>query len=186
MTDQRIIELFWDRNELAINETQTKYGHFCYSIAFNILRNKPDAEECENDTYLSVWNTIPPDRPMCFSAFLGKITRNLSLKRLRSCKTQKRGGNEALLSLDELLECIPDHRSFDEMINERYLTELLNAFLRALPDNERRVFICRYWYCESVKEIAQEFGFGESKVKMMLLRTRQKLLTYLTEKGVFV
>ena len=186
MTDQKIIQLYWDRNEQAIRETGLKYGSFCYQIAYNILRSSPDAEECVNDTYLGAWNAIPPNRPNSFSAFLGKITRNLSLKRLRNRTADKRGGNESLLSLDELIDCIPDGHTIDESIDARYLAEQISAFLRALPQTERLIFVRRYWYCQAVKEIARDMGFTQGKIKMILLRTRQKLLTYLTEKGVFL
>lgn len=186
MTDERIIELYWHKDERAISQTQTKYGKFCYTIAYNLLNSNEDAEECENDTYLGVWNAIPPQHPNCFAAFLGKITRNLSLKKLRSRTAQKRTPSEGLVSLEELRDCIPDGQSFDECIEERALAELISDFLRGLPIDERRLFICRYWYCDPISKLTKQFGYGQSKVKMMLLRTRRKLLAYLEEKGVFV
>ncbi len=184
MNDEKIIALFFERDDEAIRETQAKYGRLCYSVAMNILGIHEDAEECVNDAYLGVWNSIPPKRPSSFSAFLLKTTRNLSLKRLRFRTAEKRGGGQATLSLDELAECIPDGFDIDKELESRELTELINRFLRALPETERRIFICRYWYCDSVADISKSFGFGESKVKMTLMRTRNKLRDFLLEKEV--
>lgn len=186
MVDEKILELFWDRNEQAIMETQLKYGKYCYMIAYHILRDFEDAKECENDTYFSAWNVIPPQKPMKLQAFLGKITRNLSLKKIRGKTAEKRGGGEATLSLDELCDCISDSHDFQENLQAEELAEILNAFLRNLPQTERRIFLCRYWYCDSITEICKQFGFGQSKVKMTLSRTRQKLLKYLEKEGVFL
>jgi RNA polymerase sigma-70 factor (ECF subfamily) len=151
-----------------------------------VLGNREDAEECENDTYLGVWNTVPPTRPKVFSAFIGRITRNISLKKLRAKTADKRRSNEAIISLDELGECIPDSQSFSNSLDESELAEIINSFLGSLNATERRVFVCRYWYCDSVSDICKQFGFGQSKVKMMLLRTREKLSIYLNERGVFI
>ena len=186
MDDIKIIELYWSRNERAVDETRTKYGSFIKHIAFNILRVSEDAEECENDTYLGVWNAVPPTRPKVFSAFIGRITRNISLKKLRAKTADKRRSNEAIISLDELGECIPDGQSFADSLEEGELAEIINSFLGTLNATERRVFVCRYWYCDSISDICDRFGFGQSKVKMMLMRTRERLLTYLKERGVFV
>lgn len=177
MDDRSIVELYWQRNENAISETQAKYGRYCFSIAQAILVNKQDAEECVNDTYSSAWNTIPPHRPEVLSTFLGKITRRLSLKTLRKRNTAKRGG-EITLVLDELAECIPSD-SVENAIQMRELSKIIDNFLSELAENERRIFVCRYWYCENIKQIAKRFGFGQSKVKMTLKRTRDKLLEYL-------
>ena len=185
MDDNKIIELYFARDEQAITETKDKYGKYCLKIAFNVLGNYEDAEECENDTYLGVWNTIPPARPQMFSAFIGRITRNISMKKLRSKTADKRQGSEALLSLDELGECIPDGQGFADSLEEYELAEIINSFLNSLNTTERRVFVCRYWYCDSIADISNQFGFGQSKVKMMLLRTREKLSAYLNERGVF-
>ena len=186
MDDNKIIELYFARDEQAITETKDKYGKYCLKIAFNVLGNYEDAEECENDTYLGVWNTIPPARPQMFSAFIGRITRNISMKKLRSKTADKRQGSEALLSLDELGECIPDGQGFADSLEEYELAEIINSFLNSLNTTERRVFVCRYWYCDSIADICNQFGFGQSKVKMMLLRTREKLSIYLKERGVFI
>jgi len=186
MNDDRIIELYFERNEDAIKETQLKYGKYCHKIAFNILNNKEDANECENDTYLGAWNAIPPTKPKVLSAFLGRITRNIALKMYRAQHAEKRGSQEMFLSLDELSDCIPDSSGFDDQMREQELSSIISSFLRGLKDDERRIFICRYWYCDSIKEICEQFQYGESKVKMILLRTRKKLLEHLNEKGVFI
>ncbi len=186
MDDNKIIELYFARDERAISETKDKYGKYCLKIAYNVLGNHEDAEECENDTYLGVWNAIPPTRPQIFSAFIGRITRNLSLKALRAKTADKRRTTEALVSLDELGECIPNEQSFADELDEGELAEIINSFLGSLNVTERRVFVCRYWYCDSIADICEQFSFGQSKVKMMLLRTRERLLTYLKERGVFI
>ncbi|MBQ8408686.1 MAG: sigma-70 family RNA polymerase sigma factor [Clostridia bacterium] len=186
MDDNKIIELYFARDEQAISETKAKYGKYCLKIAYNVLGNYEDAEECENDTYLGVWNAIPPTRPQMFSAFIGRITRNLSLKKLRARVAEKRQGSEAVISLDELGDCVPDGQSFDEGLNEKELAEIISLFLRSLNVTERKVFVCRYWYCDPISDICSQFGFSQSKVKMMLLRTRQKLSTYLQERGILI
>ena len=186
MEDEKIVALYWERNEQAVTETKAKYGKYLYTIAYNVLSCPEDAEECENDTYLAAWNGMPPHRPGFLSAFLGKITRNLSLKKHRSKTAQKRGGGEADLSLEELAGCIPQQQDFDARLEAEELAKTLSAFLRTLKEMERAVFICRYWYCESIGQIAKEFAITESKTKMMLLRTRQKLQAHLEKEGVFV
>ena len=186
MDDSKIIELYWARDEKAIDETRTKYGRYCYAIASNILHNHEDCDECVNDTYLGAWNSMPPRRPQMLSTFLGKITRNLSLKKLRNRLADKRGGGEAELALEELEECIPSQHSIEEAILEEELTKILDTFLRKLPETERRIFLCRYWYFDSITSISTRYGFGKSKVKMMLLRTREKLRTYLEQEDIYL
>ncbi|MBQ9745424.1 MAG: sigma-70 family RNA polymerase sigma factor [Clostridia bacterium] len=182
MNDEEIISLYWARNERAIEETHVKYGHFCYSIANNILKNNEDSEECVNDTYYNVWNTVPPKRPNVFAAFLGRITRNLSLKRYRAKTAKKRaGGQEA-----ELSECIPDGAHIDERLSAEELGKSIDSFLRKLPLHEQQIFVLRYWYNEKVADIAKRSGFGESKVKMVLSRTRKKLASHLAKEGYFI
>lgn len=184
MTDEKIIDLYWARNENAITETEAKYGHYLIAIAERILNSLDEAKECENDTYFAAWNAIPPQRPSFLQAFLGKITRNLALKQLRSRTAAKRGGSQAALSLDELAECVPSNQSLDETVAAEELAAVLSEFLRALGETERNVFIRRYWYLDHISDIAKRFGFGESKTKMLLMRTRRKLAEYLREKGV--
>ena len=186
MDDEKIVILYWERDQNAIAETRKKYGRYCYTIAYNILCNDADAEECESDTYFAAWQSIPPAKPTALSVFLGSITRRLSLDRLRKRHADKRGGGATEVSLCELEECIPSGKSIDDTIEEKAISEALSAFLRKLPVAEASVFIRRYWYFESVSEIAIRYGFGESKVKMMLKRTRDKLLVYLEKEGFFI
>ena len=186
MEDSRIIELYWERSEQAIAETAAKYGTHCYAIAYNVLNNREDASECVNDTYMSAWDSMPPNRPAVLSAFLGKITRNLSLKRWRDARVQKRGGGQIPVVLEELEECISGGLSVEEQIEAKQLALWVDAFVRGLQEEERKVFVCRYWYLDSVDEIALRFGFTKSKVKSMLMRTRIKLREWLEERGVTV
>ena len=186
MDDEKIIELYWVRCERAVSETKRKYGRYCYSIAYRILKNKEDAEECENDTYLDVWNEIPPSRPQALASFLGMITRRISLDRFRKYVACKRGGGETVLSLNELEECVTAGKSFDEEIEERMLAKAISDFLRALPETEASVFILRYWHFHSVAELAGIYSFSESKIKMMLKRTRDKLRFYLESEGFLI
>jgi len=183
MEDNQIIELYWQRQESAISATAVKYGAYCHTIAYNILSNNEDAEESVSDTYLAAWKNMPPHRPSILSAFLGKITRRISLNRWRRSARQKRGGGEMPLALEELSECIPSEESVEGCVEGKELARLLNAFVGSLPDAERDVFISRYWFLASVKEISGKFGFSESKVKSMLLRTREKLRKVLAEEG---
>ena len=184
MEDRDIIELYFNRDEKAIEETSKKYGDYCFVIANNILRNSEDAKECVNDTYLGIWNSIPPQRPYIFQAFIAKIVRNISFNKWRNNSADKRGGGEAMLSFDELEACIPDGKSVNEEIENRYLADTINRFLGTLDDDERNVFVCRYFYFDSVSDIASRFGFGISKVKMMLKRTRDRLRDVLIEEGI--
>lgn len=184
MDDNAILDMYFARDESAIAETQEKYGKYCSSIAYNVLGSSEDADETVNDTYLVAWNAIPPQRPRFFSSFLGKITRNLALKKLRSRDVQKRGGITAHICLEELAECIPSSSGVEEEIGTRELAAIIDSFLRALPEMQRKIFLRRYWYMDTIEEISKNFGFGQSKVKMMLLRTREKLLIELEKEGV--
>lgn len=184
MEDLEIVELYWQRNEEAIKETSKKYGNYCYTIANNILYNNEDAQECVNDTYLGAWNAIPPHHPNVLSTFLGKITRRLSLNKWREKNAIKRGNGEVALSFDELEECIPSNSSIKEELALKELSDAINVFLETLKVDERKVFVCRYFYFESIDEIAFRFSFTPSKVKMMLKRTRDRLKDYLIGKGV--
>lgn len=184
MDDQSIVELYWKRSETAISETAVKYGGYCYHIAYNILTNREDAEESVSDTYLAAWNTIPPRRPGLLSTYLGKLTRHLSIDRWRQLSAAKRGGGEVALALDELSECIAGGGSPEESLNRKVLCRVLNAFLEQLPETERRLFLRRYWYLDSTGEMAQRFGFSESKVKSMLHRIRGRLKRELEKEGL--
>ena len=183
MDDKSIIDLYLDRSEQAISETSVKDGKYCFSIAFNILSDKEDSEESVNDTYLAAWNNIPPRVPSILSTFLGKITRNISLNRWKSRRAYKRGGGEVPLALDELEECISTGESVEDTFEKKELLRSMNRFLDALPDTERNLFVCRYWYLDPIHDIAQRFGFTESKVTSMLHRIRGKLRKHLEKEG---
>lgn len=184
MDDEQIVDLYWARSEIAISETANKYGRYCHSIAYNILHNNEDSEECVNDTYMRAWGAVPPQRPNRLSAFLGKITRNLSLNRYEKYTAQKHGEGQVPMALDELQECIPVSDNVEQVIEDAELVELFNHFLATLPQEVRKIFMRRYWYLSSIKEIAEDYGFNESKVKMILLRARNELKQILEKEGV--
>jgi RNA polymerase sigma-70 factor (ECF subfamily) len=184
--DSLILDLYFARSESAISETAAKYGKYCHTVAMNILRNNEDAEECVSDTYLKTWDAIPPQRPTIFSAFLGKITRNLSLNRYREQRAQKRGGGEIPLLLDELEECLPSARNVETEAEGNAVVQAINAFLDSLTAADRVVFIRRYWYADSIAAIAARYQMSESKAKSMLFRTRNKLRAYLEKEGITI
>ena len=184
MEDSKIIDLFWTRSENAILETGNKYGKYCYSIAYNILANNEDAEECVSDTYMAAWKSIPPHRPSVLAAFLGKITRRLSIDRWRSNTRDKRGGGEVTLALDELEYCVFDPHDIDKAIEWKQFVRVLNRFLDSLPDTDRKIFLCRYWYMDSVSAIAGYLGFSQSKITSILFRTRKKLRAVLEQEDL--
>ena len=182
MEDQGIIALFFERSEQAIEETDKKYGGYCYSIAYNILFNREDSEECVSDTYLAAWNTIPPRRPNFLNAFLAQMTRHISIDRWRKRSAKKRGGGEIFLALEELEDCV-DSSSTETEYEKKELSRVLNQFLSSLPETERNVFLCRYWYLDSIQTISEVSGFSQSKVTSMLQRLRGKLRKKLSEEG---
>lgn len=182
MEDFQIIDLYFARDEHAIKETDRKYGRLCFSIAQNLLCSMEDSEECVNDTYLSVWNTIPPNKPGYFMAFLCKITRNLSLKRLDYNLAKKRNP-EVLVSLEELETVLPDNR-IDPAVEDREIGEAISRFLRTETPQNRTVFLRKYWFFDSIQTICEEYGYSESKVKSMLCRTRNRLKLYLKKEGI--
>lgn len=184
MDDKEIIDLYWERSELAISETDLKYGRVCNRVAYRVLSNVEDSEECVNDTYLKAWSVIPPTRPVKLMAFLVKITRNLALNRYEKSAAEKRGGGEVNLALDELSECIPDPNSVENQIDNRLLVDRLNEFLEGLQPDARRIFLRRYWEVCSIREIAELYSISESKVKVSLFRTRGKLRSFLEQEGI--
>lgn len=184
MEDSQIVDLYWERNEQAIRAAASKYGGYCYSIAYNILRSREDADESVNDTYLGAWNAMPPHRPNCLRTFLGKITRRVSLKKWRDEHRDKRGGDEVSLALEELSECIPSNASVEESVIAGELSARINWFVGTLAPTERQVFLCRYWYLDSIDKISADLCFGKSKVKSMLRRTRARLRADLEKEGV--
>lgn len=186
MEDKRIIEMYWQRDEQALTLTRRKYGAYCHAIALQILHNREDAAECENDTYLRAWNAMPPDRPHGLRAYLGAITRRLSLDRWRERKSAKRGGGEVALSLEELGECVSHPDTVPAAVEAGEVSAILSDFLRSLPSAECDLFLRRYWYFDSVAQIARRYGYSESKVKMTLSRTRDKLRAHLEKEGICV
>lgn len=183
MEDSRIVALYFERNEDAITETDRKYGGYCRAIAMNILSDHGDAEECVNDTWLQTRNAIPPHRPTVLSAFLGTITRRLSLDRWRKNTRKKRGGGQVPLALEELSQCVPASGGPEEAVQLAELTHTLEDFLKGLSSRDRDLFLCRYWYLASIREIAQAFRLPESRVKVILFRIRNKLKIYLEQEG---
>ncbi len=181
--DEKIIELFWQRNEQAISAAQEQYGIYCKSIAVSILENAQDAEECLNDTVLSLWNSIPPNHPRSLRAYMGKIIRNLALNRYRAMQRQKRGSGNMPLLLDELSEVVSERETVEQILDSRALTEALQDFLRQLPKNQRVMFVRRYWYADPVGTLAEAFGISENSLSVKLHRMRQKLKLYLQERG---
>lgn len=184
MDDKQIIELFWGRLERAIVETEKKYGRYCHFISYHILQNEEDAKECVNDTLIKAWNSIPPNRPGRLAAFLGKITRNLSLDRYQRQHAKKRDHGRVTVALDELADCLPGTDNVSHYLDHLILQETLNTFLWSLSTERRIVFMRRYWYFSTIKEIASDLHISESKVKMLLLRTRNDLKEYLMKEGV--
>lgn len=180
--DSKIVELYWSRSEEAIAESERKYGKYCYSIAHGILRSREDSEECVNDTWLAAWNAMPPHRPSRLATFLGKITRRIALHRAEKNNAEKRGGGEVPLAIVELDECIPAPR--EDGADEAALATLLDRFLDSLPEMTRTMFLQRYWYLRTVREIARELGVGESRVKVTLHRTRAKLREVLEKEEI--
>jgi RNA polymerase sigma-70 factor (ECF subfamily) len=178
MEDTKIIDLYFARNETAITETDQKYGTYCRSIAWNILQNHEDSEECVSDTWLRAWNAMPPQRPRVLRQFLAKITRNLSLDRFRADHAQKRGSGEVPLALEELKECVGSGDPATDA-ERKLLEELIGQFLQQLSQRDRGVFLRRYFYMESRKDIAARYGMKETNVRLCLSRTRQRLREYL-------
>ena len=183
MDDSQIIELYLQRNTDAVSETAKKYGTYCLAIAERILHNTEDAEECVNDTWLQAWNAIPPQNPNVLRLFLAKITRNLSFDRLNSKNAKKRGGGEIALILDELEECIGGGTDPEAAYEEKELRQCIRLFVRTLPEREGNVLVRRYFFAESVAEIAKRYGLSENNVMVILSRTRKKLKAHLKKEG---
>lgn len=183
MNDTEIIRFYWDRNPEAITQTEIKYGRLCRHIAMNILTNSEDAEECVNDTYLGAWNAIPPQKPESLSAFLSKITRNLSLKRADYNNAQKRS-RRLTESLDELAGCVSGGSYIESELENRRIEECLSSFLWQQTAECRNVFLRRYWYFDSIADISERYGIGRSKIATMLHRTRNKLRDYMQKEGI--
>ncbi len=184
MNDAGISELYWQRNQDAISETDRAYGRRLFGLAEGILRNAEDSQECVNDTYLKAWVTIPPQRPKYLFAYLAAICRNLAFGRLDWKNAAKRKAEVVSLS-EEMERCIPD-RGQEGRFESRELGRVLNAFLESLSQESRVIFLRRYWFCDSIGDIAKRYGYTESKVKVRLHRTRAQLSAYLEQEGITV
>ena len=186
MEDSAIIDLYWAREERALSETDTKYGGYCRSIAHNILRNREDTEECVSDTWLHTWNAIPPTRPGCLRAFLGRITRNLSFTRWEAARAQKRGGGQTELLLSELSDCLPGGERPEARLDAQAVTLTIEAYLRTQTRENRQLFVRRYYYGDSVRRLSGLFGLTENTVKSRLFRLRAGLRDALLKEGIAV
>lgn len=183
MDDEQIIDLYFARTERVFTIVEEKYGTYCRSIARRILADFRDAEEVVNDTWLDSWNAIPPHRPRSLSAFLGAITRRRALDRYDALSAGKRGGGQLAVALEELGDCIPGS-DMERVLEQAELASVINAFLREMPSAQRKIFVCRYWYLDSVEEISEQFGFSQSKIKSMLHRSRQRLRKKLEKEDI--
>ena len=183
MKDAEIVDLYWERNEAAIQQTQQKYGAYLSKVAYNILSDFEDSKECVNDTYLKAWNSMPPNRPSVLSTYLGKIARQLSIDVFRKKNSAKRYASEYAVSLDELGDSFSDGNTPEQAYDVKLLDDAINRFLRVLPDDARNTFIGRYYFFDSLKDVAGYCGMSETKAKSMLYRTRQSLKAYLVKEG---
>jgi len=186
MEDEMIIDLLFQRDEDGLREAGVKYGKYLKTVAFRILGNSEDTEECLNDTWVRTWNAIPPERPTYFRAFLAKIIRNLALNRLEEQSAKKRGSGETAVCLDELSEVIADPSSVESEMEGEALREAIDRFLLGLMQEQRNVFLQRYFYFYSIKELSQMYGWGESRLKTTLFRIRNSLKEYLLKEGFTV
>ncbi len=183
MKDSEIVNLYWKRNEEAIQQTQQKYGAYLSKVAYNILSDFEDSKECVNDTYLAAWKSMPPHRPDVLSTYLGKITRQLSIDVFRKKKSAKRYASEYAISLDELGDTFSDSTTPENVFDGKMLDAAINRFICALPDDVQRAFVGRYFFLDSLKDIAGYCGMKEGKLKSLLYRTRQQLKSYLVKEG---
>jgi RNA polymerase sigma-70 factor (ECF subfamily) len=183
LEDEEIVRMYWDRDENAITVTDVKYGKLCRSIACNILGNSEDAKECVNDAYLNLWNSIPPQRPQILSSYLAKLVRNISFNMYKKNRAQKRGGGQLPLILEEIQELSGEATPENEL-EKSEITEILNDFLEELAPEKRIMFVRRYWYADSVKDIAKAMSLTENNVSVTLNRLRSRLRDYLEERGV--
>lgn len=175
MEDQEIVELFLQRNEDAVKYTEQKYTTYCFTIAKQILNSHEDSEESVNETWFAAWNSIPPHIPECLRTFLGKITRNICLKKIRSANAIKRGSQEYALVYEEIEQWLVSSENVEDDFEMKELSEIINKFLESISETERNIFVRRYWYMKSISEIAKYHQFSESKVKSLLYRIRKKL-----------
>ena len=183
MDDEQIIDLYWQRDEQAIVQTDARYGAYCMKISMNILDDRSDSEENVNDTYMNTWDAIPPQRPQLLGAFIGKICRNLALNKYKARHAQKRKAGEFALSLDELDLCTPSGVNVEDEVEMAALSRCISRFLWQQDKFTRQVFVCRYFYGDSLADVAKQFGCSQSRLKSLLMRTRRRLKLYLQKEG---
>lgn len=183
MEDTEIIRKFTERSDTAVGELQLKYKNYCGKIAMNILGSHEESEECVNDAMMRIWELIPPHEPKSLRAFLGKVTRNLALNRLKKLTAEKRGSGEITVVYEELSELISGKADIEQQYERSEIIREINTFLGSLPEQNRNIFVLRYWYCESVKSIAETLGTNENNVSVTLSRVREKLKTHLRKRG---
>ena len=184
MEDYKIVDLYWARSENAIRQTEIKYGKMLVGISTALVPSAEDAEECVNDTYVAAWDSMPDERPVYLGAFLSKIVRRISIDRYRRAHSQKRGGMD--IFTEELCECIPAEADLQTEYDNRRLAELLNVFLRSLDEEKRVIFVRRYYFSDSISEIADALEMSEGKIKTVLHRTRKELRNYLEREGIAI
>ena len=183
MEDKEIVDLYWQRSERAVSETQIKYEKYLYTIAFNVLSDEEDSKETVNDTYLKAWNSMPQNRPSVLSSYLGKITREQAIDCYRKRHARKREGSEYALCLDEMAETLPEKNTVESEMDMRQLSEVLSDFLKKQPENKRNIFLCRYFFMDPVNEIAARSGMNEATARSILFRMRKDLMKYLEQEG---
>ena len=183
MDDRVIVQMYLDRDEDAILKTKEKYEAYCYAISNDILENYEDAQECVNDTYLRAWNSIPPQKPVRLSTYLGKIVRNLSFDRYKKNTATKRGGGQMKLILDELEDIVSENNTPVDEVERKELIRTINEYLTNVSKRKRQLFVCRYWYADSIRNIANRYNMTENYVSVILNRMRAELRTYLSERG---
>ena len=183
MDDIQIIDMFFERNERAIEETDSKYGRLCFSVANRILDKKEDSEECVNDTYYSVWKQIPPTVPEVFKVYLGRITRNLSISRFRAMRAKKRYSSMEIM-LSELNDCVPSSSNVEQTIEVMQLSNYISEWLDSLPEEDSALFVRRYWFGDEVQELAKKYGATAAQMAQKMLRLRKSLKGALEQKGV--
>lgn len=183
MDDRRIVELFLERSEEAILETDIKYGRYCHKIAFNVLGNDEDSEECVNDAYMRAWGSIPPNEPDSMASYIGRITRNLALDKLRQKQSDKRGNGEVPVVLDELAECVSGHDELERRQDSAEIAAAIDSFLDELNSVERGVFMRRYWMMEPIADVANRYDISVSKTTTMLFRLRNRLKKHFMKEG---
>ena len=184
MEDAEIVDLYWQRDQQAIAETDKKYGAYFRGLALSVLGNEQDSEECVSDAYMKLWETIPPQKPAKLGAFTARIVRNIALNTLTRLSALKRGGGEGSTPFDEIAQCLPSAESTERTVESRELARVIERFLGTLGREKQLIFMKRYWYFESVSDIAREMDISESKVKMSLKRTRDRLREFLGKEGV--